>query len=65
MVSPIQDLSLLKHEYAPVRYDLADDPEHARLREVNEQDIKRLLFLLKGVDEYCQLREFFYQALHW
>jgi len=64
MVEPKQKWAE-KFEMAPILYHLATDPAHARLREVNEQDIKRLLFLLKGVDEYCQLREFFYQALHW
>jgi hypothetical protein len=65
MVSPIQDLSLLKHEYAPVRYDLADDPEHARLREVNEQDIERLEDLLEDNYHYCELLVTWKQAYQW
>jgi hypothetical protein len=65
MVSPLHDPFATKREYAPVRYDLALDPEHARLREVNEQDLERLDRLKDAEPRYDQLTEVWRQAYRW
>jgi hypothetical protein len=44
MVSPAAQQDALKgrNEYVPVLYHLANDPEHMKLRAVNEQDVTHL-----------------------
>lgn len=56
-----------RKEYAPVRYDLANDPDHTQLRAVNAQDLERFDYLLDGTnyDELGELIELWRQALRW
>jgi hypothetical protein len=74
MVSPAaqQDPTRGRKEYAPVRYELASDPVHTKLRAVNDSDICRIVVVIdkmkhagKDYAERVELLALWKRALHW